>query len=213
MTAPFEQLVTPHGTVVLLELADADIGAALDQLPAAERSHALALTAIRRRDFVAGRTALHAALTVLGVESVAILSDDRGAPRLPTAFTGSVSHKGALAAAIVAPLATGFVGVDVERAAPPRRDLATRILTAREQSTLPSETTARGRAVTLHFALKEAIYKAVDPVVRRYVGFTEVELAVEGNRCAVASALPLAVEAAYVEHAAHWLATARAVRR
>jgi 4'-phosphopantetheinyl transferase EntD len=30
--------------------------------------------------------------------------------------------------------------------------------------------------VHLHFAIKEAVYKAIDPLVRRYVGFREVEV-------------------------------------
>jgi 4'-phosphopantetheinyl transferase EntD len=65
--------------------------------------------------------------------------------------------------------------------------------------------------VTLHFAIKEAIYKAIDPYVRRYVGFTEVELAFAGDAVTVTTALPFAIEATWREHAGHWLATARAV--
>jgi hypothetical protein len=83
--------------------------------------------------------------------------------------------------------------------------------------------------VTLRFAIKEAIYKAIDPHLRRYVGFTEVELDLEPGEpgepgdpgdpgdpcgaCRVTHALPLAIEAAWREHAGHWLATARARAR
>ena len=89
------------------------------------------------------------------------------------------------------------------------------MLTPREQAMIAGAgEVERGRAVTLRFAIKEAIYKAVDPHVRRYVGFTEVELELDGDgdggRCGVAHALPLAIEAAWREHAGHWLATARA---
>jgi 4'-phosphopantetheinyl transferase EntD len=207
-----ERIATPHGTVVLVGLGDDDteVARALAALPAAEREHAERFGPVRRREHVAGRTALHLAL---GDPEVPILADDRGAPVLPAGWVGSVSHKGALAAAIVAPAGDGWVGVDLERAAPSRVDISRRVLTPREQDQLAAAGAGeheRGRAVTLRFAIKEAIYKAIDPHLRRYVGFLEVELELVGERCGVAHGLPLAIEAAWREHAGHWLATARA---
>ena len=197
-----ERVQTAHGTCVLVELADA--GAARARLPAAEQAHA-------RVDFVIGRCALHEAL---GDWTVPVLSDDRGAPVLPAGWVGSVSHKGQLAAALVAPAGQGWVGVDLERAAPPRADIARRILTPREQAAVAHLAgDERGRALTLRFAIKEAIYKAIDPHLRRYVGFLEVELELAGADCLVTSQLPLVIEAAWCEHAGHWLATARATPR
>jgi 4'-phosphopantetheinyl transferase EntD len=202
-----ETIETAHGTCVIATLTDPDaLAEALAALPAAEQAYARSLGEIRRRDLVLGRTALH---TALGDFATAILPDDRGAPVLPAGWTGSVSHKDARGAAIVAPAGAGWVGVDLELAAAPRQDIARRILTPLEQAQLPD----RGAAVTLRFALKEAIYKAVDPVVRRYVGFTEVELELAEDAVIVRSALPLAIEAAWRAHAGHWLATARAVKR
>jgi 4'-phosphopantetheinyl transferase EntD len=146
----------------------------------------------------------------LGEREAAILADDRGAPVLPGGWVGSISHKGGLAAAIVAPAGEGWVGVDLERAAPPRLDISRRILTPREQACLAGAWEERGRAMTPRFAIKEAIYKAIDPHLRRYVGFTEVELELDGEACAVVHALPLVIEAGWREHAGHWVATARA---
>lgn len=189
---------------MVVELADVD--AAVARLAADEQRRAAELPALRRRAYVAGRTALHLALG--GGEAIA--SDDRGAPVLPAGWVGSVSHKGARAAALIAAAGDGFVGIDLEVAAAPRGDIARRILTAREQAALAD----RGRAVTRSFAIKEAIYKAIDPYERRYVGFLEVELefAADGG-VAVRSPLPYAIEATWREHAGHWLATARARRR
>lgn len=198
-----ERLGLAHGSCVIVELADAD--AALVQLAPLEQQHAGARSPIRRREFVAGRTALHLALD----SAEPILSDDRGAPVLPTGWVGSISHKGELAAALVAPVGRGHIGLDLELAAPPRQDIARRILTPREQAALPD----RGRAVTLRFAIKEAIYKAIDPYVRRYVGFTEVELDLTDEAVAISTELPFAIEATWREHAGHWLATARATPR
>ncbi|MEO7730880.1 MAG: 4'-phosphopantetheinyl transferase superfamily protein [Kofleriaceae bacterium] len=207
MTPPStDRLALAHGACVIVELGDPDaVAAALARLAPDEQHRAASLSERRRPDYIAGRTALRLALGA----SPAILSDDRGAPVLPAGWVGSVSHKGARAAALVAPAGRGHVGVDLERAAPPRQDIARRILTPREDAALPD----RGRAVTLRFAIKEAIYKAIDPYERRYVGFTEVELDLVGDAVTVTTALPYAIEATWREHAGHWLATARAAPR
>ena len=195
-----ERLALGHGACVVVELADPD--AALAALDPVEQRRALELPDVRRREFIAGRSALHLALS----SPAPILSDDRGAPILPAGWVGSVSHKGAHAAALIAPAGNGHVGLDLELAGAPRRDISRRILTPREQALLPD----RGRAVTLRFSIKEAIYKAIDPYLRRYVGFTEVELDFTGDAVAVTTALPFAIDVTWREHGEHWLATARA---
>jgi 4'-phosphopantetheinyl transferase EntD len=206
-----ERLALAHGTCVLVELAD-DSGA-LAGLAPAEQQRASELSPGRRREFIAGRTALRLALGADASGAHAMLSDERGAPVLPPGWVGSVSHKGALAAALVASAGSGHIGIDLERAEPPRQDIGSRILTPREQAALGDSPVDRGRAVTLRFAIKEAIYKAIDPYLRRYVAFTEVELALDGDEVVVTSALPLAIEARWHERAGHWLATARATPR
>ena len=205
-----ELLTTPHGTVALVDLPDASVDAALAALAPAEQSLAASLSPVRRRELIAGRSALRA---LLSSDHAAhpILPDDRGAPVLPAGWVGSVSHKGTSAAAIVAPASDprAHVGVDLELAAPSKQDIARWILTKREQETL----TDRGRGATLRFSIKEAIYKAVDPFVRRYVAFTEVEIDVADGVAHVSSELPLAIETTWREHSGFWLATARATLR
>jgi enterobactin synthetase component D len=199
-------LDTPHGRAVVIALADH---------PLVGEEHALAasLGPVRRRELAAGRNALRAALADLGVtDAPAILADDRGAPILPSGFVGSISHKAERAAALVAPAGQGFVGIDIELAAPPRLPIERRILTPREQALVS------GRDVTLFFSIKEAIYKAIDPIVRRYVGFTEVELDVRADGSVTVTVLdtarlPVEIEATWREHDGHWLATARGRRR
>lgn len=190
----------------MLELDDADPPSLLGT----EETLAAALAPTRRRELAAGRAALR---TVLG-QDIEILKDDRGAPILPAGYTGSLSHKGPRAAAIVAPVEHGFVGIDIEVAAPARMPIERRILTPHEQSRVAAGT----KDVTRHFAIKEAIYKAVDPIVRRYVAFTEVELdvgedgSVEVNIIDLGR-LPVTIEAWWHERDGLWLATARARRR
>lgn len=207
-----EHLTLAHGACVVVELADE--AAARAHLPPAEQQRTLELSPVRRAEYISGRTALHLALAaaqghplppVPFTDGAPILSDDRGAPILPAGWRGSVSHKGSIAAALVAPAGAGHIGIDFERAVSPRGDIGRRILTPREQAALPD----RGRAVTLRFAIKEAIYKALDPHLRRYIGFTEVELDITDNAVFVTTDLPFAIEATWREHAGHWLVTAR----
>jgi enterobactin synthetase component D len=194
---------TPHGRALILDLDDEVVAG--DTLLGNEIAIAAERGPVRRREFVAGRAALR---SLLG-EPVAIMPDDRGAPMLPAGWVGSISHKGERAAALIAAAGDGFVGLDIELAVPARTAIERRILTAREQQHVRD-----GRDVTRSFAIKEAIYKAIDPIVRRYVGFTEVELEVHGDgTCTVhvvdVSRLPVVVEAWWQERAGLWLATAK----
>ncbi len=209
------QLDIAHGCCTLVSTLDAARDAPLlgDEL-----AHANTLADHRRSEFVMGRTALRLSLRRLAgaTPDAGILSDARGAPILPAGWVGSISHKGDLAAGLVAPDAGMRIGVDLERAAPPRTDIGRRVLTAREQAAIAHLSGAEhGRAVTLRFSIKEAIYKAVDPFVRRYVGFTEVELEVGGDgSCRVhvldRARLPLAISAAWIEDDGYWVTSAAA---
>jgi 4'-phosphopantetheinyl transferase EntD len=203
---------TPHGAAVIVELDDVELAAVAAALPAGEQAVIAALGAVRRRDFIAGRTALRALVPT----DAAIVADDRGAPVMPAGWVGSISHKGARAAAIVAAAGEAHLGIDLERAVAPKLDIARRILTVRERAAVRDD-----REVTLRFAIKEAIYKAIDPIVRRYVGFTEVELELEldgarGGVCGVTvldrGRLPVVIDAWWTERDGHWVATARATR-
>jgi 4'-phosphopantetheinyl transferase EntD len=162
-----------------------------------EGALALSIPEGRRGTFVAGRLALRQAMRDGGsaaadaLANAAFLRTDRGAPHLPDVVTGSVSHKRTLALAVVAPRhqrvpAGGLlqhVGVDLERRPTVndlhRQSIASRILTPQEMAWVHARATDplhEREAVLIHFAVKEAIYKAIDPFVHRYVRFTEVEL-------------------------------------
>ena len=190
-----QRIECPHGAIVVVA------GFEEHELVGSEQELAAALAPLRRREFVLGRTALRAAL---GRSDVVIGKDDRGAPVLPAGWVGSISHKLDRAAAIAAVDAGARIGVDIERAEPPRQPIERRVLTA-------NEPVADARDVTLYFAIKEAIYKAIDPFVRRYVGFQEVEVDLTTRE--VRSQLPLAIEVWWCEDDGHYIASARATRR
>lgn len=181
----------------------------VEDLRPEERPRAAALSEVRRREFIAGRAALRSLLDA----PAAIPSDDRGAPVLPAGWVGSISHTRDRVAAIVAPDEGWRVGVDLERRAGLRYDIARRVLRPSELARLPADREAH---VLLAFSIKEAIYKAIDPYERRYVGFQEVELVFDRDRDRVETIiteLPLEIEARFEIVDDHWLSTARARRR
>jgi enterobactin synthetase component D len=185
----FERLFVrdlPFGTCVGISLPaiDREGGGDPFDLPpglhADEVGFARGLAPVRRAGWVGGRLALRAALAAIGVDAAApILATRRGAPALPPGAVGSVSHKSDLAVALAArtggvPAAT--LGIDVEVVRPLRQDIARHVLTPDERAALPPAGPARDAAVLLLFSAKEAIYKALDPWVQRFVSFQEATI-------------------------------------
>lgn len=176
--APLFERGLDHGLCVAVRLP-VDEGDESAGLAPEERAHALGLPPARRRTWAGGRAAMRLAAGRLGVELGPVMTDDRGAPALPAGvgLVGSISHKEDVAVALLAAAeANGArVGVDVEREAPRKVDVSRKVLREEELVELAAMPEAdRGREVLLRFSLKEAVYKAIDPFVRRYVGFGEV---------------------------------------
>ena len=174
-------------TATLATLAPTIPEAALAALAAGERAHAQTLSPGRMISWVGGRLALRAALRARPDADRAaadirgpILSDDRGAPQLPAGVVGSISHKDGLAVALAATAdGDGWrVGVDLEDRRPARQDIATHVLSDGERAAIAGlDEPARQIEVLVRFAVKEAVYKALDPTLRRHVGFREVTVA------------------------------------
>ncbi|MFO0724895.1 MAG: 4'-phosphopantetheinyl transferase superfamily protein [Myxococcota bacterium] len=183
MREPLLHLRHPHGWLVGVRppSAEAEIQAAVAELPPEERAVAAEMGSFRASTFAAGRQALRMALRAAGADPGPIGTDARGAPICPPGFVGSLAHKPELAVAI-ADVADGRgLGVDVEVHDRERWRIESRILTPAESAEVaaarqPSEPTGPWRLVLGRFSIKEAIYKAIDPFVGRYVGFHEAEL-------------------------------------
>jgi len=176
-------VIGQHASVSALSDEQVTDWSSLGKLHDDERQMALAMAPTRRAGFIAGRVALRAALGALdaGRPTDPILHTPRGAPALPAGVIGSISHKATRAVAVVVASERGFVGVDLETRANVadirRPSIASRILTAREQDAIRLlDPVAHRDATLLRFSLKEAVYKAIDPIVARYVRFSEVEL-------------------------------------
>jgi len=181
--SPFDiafQHATPHGVLTAVHLPDAPDPVPeriLARLPAEEAEYARSLRAYRQVSFVGGRLALRTACVQLGDEPPPILPDDLGAPRLPEPFSGSISHKRTLAVGMVGQARNGTLGVDLEEYAPQRLNIATAILTDAEIETIEQlPENRRWIALLTRFSIKESIYKALNPHVRRYIDFKEAEV-------------------------------------
>lgn len=214
----------PHGVIGLVRLpdsADPVPEEVLGRLHPEEAEYARALRGYRQVSFVGGRLALADALATLGVPRVPVLPDERGTPILPDGLTGSISHKRTLAVGLAA-LAPSHVrvGIDLEDLDPPRPQVAPRVLRPAELSEiaqLPED--RRWIDLVIRFSAKEAIYKAIDPFVRRWVGFDEasVEPQVDGTLQLALHLTPpapgLEVTGRFRWLPGHVLTTVRATRR
>lgn len=193
---------TDLGVVVAVALppAAAPVPAeVLALLPDEERALAAGFRGFRAPEWVGGRLALRrAAREALGIELPPVGTGPRREPLLPAGVAGSVAHKRGLAVAIAAADAAGTIGIDLEDPAPERAGIERLVLTPAELAALPAAD--RWAGVIGRFAVKEALYKALHPHVRRYVGFLEAEVALGAGGPVVSLRLtagegPFAVEA------------------
>lgn len=172
---------TEIGGVIALAHGGGAFDEAIAALTPAELAVAAPMSPRRAREWALGRTCLRQALRGLDASFADdLLTNDRGAPMVADALRVSLSHKHDIAVAwaqraSLGPAARWHLGIDLETLAPPRQPIEARVLTPRERESLPREPEARLAMLKTIFALKEASYKAIDPLVRRYVGFAEAE--------------------------------------
>jgi 4'-phosphopantetheinyl transferase EntD len=182
-------LTLAHGLCVAMTLPESDaevLRVARSVLLPEERAFAEKQTERRRRTWVGGRVALRRVLDALGVEAGPLLPNTRGAPTLPAGIAASISHKETLAVALAAIDGEATRGVDVEIDAPRRVDVSRHVLTAEEEKLVAAQPkAARASEVLLRFSIKEAIYKALDPYLNRYVAFREVSVFPDGGAARV----------------------------
>ena len=188
MSEPFKTLVRdayPFGVLVAVELPDVREGVheeALRQLHPGERAVAEHMHGHRQVSWVGGRLAIRRALKILGQKSPAVIGGPHGEPVLPGGFTGSISHKKDMAIALVARAVNGTVGVDLEIPSSTPRNVGEKVLRTEELewvNSLPQE--RHWPATLVLFSMKEAIYKALFPHVKRYVGFHEASVKLDVN--------------------------------
>jgi len=158
-------------------------GSGLDGLESVEIDAAAEMTPQRRLDFAAGRTASKLALRRAGyMSNVVVPRDDDGVPVFPDGYVGSIAHSYGRAVAAVARKGTvDAVGVDLEYdTAHDEESLHESMITETEAAALPALAaidSALRSPVTLVFAAKEAVLKAVFSASRTTLDLEETELA------------------------------------
>ena len=138
----------------------------------------------RRREYLAGRIGARLALRgLLGADAGegGIGADDDDVPLWPEGVVGSISHGAGVGFAAVAPAGKyAGLGVDVERVVSPEQAgrLGRRVLNEREMNLRQGSAGGLTEAemFTLAFSAKESAYKALFPVHRRVLGFSDVEV-------------------------------------
>lgn len=191
------------------ELVVMEVGDHRKALLPGEAAHAAAVAEERARQYAAGRVAARAALGRIGVDAGEIGASGRR-PSWPAGTVGSIAHTRSLAVA-AAGAAGSFrgLGVDVERETAVSAAVAQRLLSKSEQAWLPAPEWR-----TMLFSAKEAVYKAVNPIVGEFLGFGDVELAIDEERQAfrarcregLASAPTVAAgHGHWARYRAHWI--------
>jgi 4'-phosphopantetheinyl transferase EntD len=135
----------------------------------------------RRAEFGVGRLCAKRALAALGIVPAPLLPNRHRAPAWPAGIVGSIAHTTGYCAAVVTRTAEADgIGLDVERDVPLEETLEQRICIAAERRWLDGQPAAeRGRLGMLIFSAKEAFYKCQHPITEEFLGFQDVELALD----------------------------------
>jgi 4'-phosphopantetheinyl transferase EntD len=169
----------PAGVKTVLSL---NIPASVQLWPA-ERQGAARFSATRLAEFRHGRDCARRALSRLGAEPAAIPIGTNREPTWPTGVTGSITHAGAAAAAAVAWQSDVLsLGLDLEPISTLEEALTRRICRPAEIERELAHSAAPGETAKLIFSAKEAAYKALWPVVRQFLDFHDLEVALDLER-------------------------------
>ena len=132
----------------------------------------------RMADFVLGRYCAVQALRGIGVGRHTIPPGEGRAPEWPPSIVGAISHTDGVAGALVAHRDAYLgIGLDLERLQPIGH-LAEQICTAQEHAAATAADVPAEHLNVL-FGAKEALYKCIWPLVRRFVAFDEVGLTLD----------------------------------
>jgi 4'-phosphopantetheinyl transferase EntD len=148
----------------------------------AEQAAILRAVPRRRSEFATVRACARTALGRLGIEPVAILPGDSGAPAWPAGIVGSMTHcEGYRAAAVARRADVASIGIDAEPHEPlPDGVLA---LVSLEPERAQLARLARERPDVcwdrLLFSAKESVYKAWFPLTGLWLGFDQAVVTID----------------------------------
>lgn len=127
----------------------------------------------RRREFVAGRALARRGLRSFGLEGVSIPVSERRFPVWPDGIVGSISHtRDLVGVALGRQRDYAGIGLDLEARNAVAQNLFHSILVDSEARGLSSG--LREEEATVIFSCKEAVFKAVNPLVGEFLDFLDV---------------------------------------
>lgn len=159
-------------------------GSALAPLLAEESAAAARFSAPRLAEFALGRSCAREALQALGAALAGIGIGQHREPLWPAGIVGSISHTAGIAVAAVAH-ADDFagIGIDVEAARVLDPGLASLVCRPGELQRAGSASHDEGLAALLVFSAKEAVYKALWPILRCFLDFQDLEIMLDADLC------------------------------
>jgi enterobactin synthetase component D len=176
MTELLQPNLPPHiACVVLTQQDQGDNGVLPEELEVIPHG----MSESRKSQFRLGRRAAHLALEKLGKrDREPILRGSRGDPLWPAGYVGSITHSSGIAIAAAASSdRVKLLGIDLQDCRKPlRHNIAKHICTEAERKLLSTDPNERDRVVLKLFSVKESVFKAYYPLLKRYIGFQEVSL-------------------------------------
>ncbi|MCG5127180.1 enterobactin synthase subunit EntD [Enterobacter mori] len=127
----------------------------------------------RKADHLAGRLAAAYALNERTIPGIG----PSGEPLWPDGISGSITHSGTQAMAVVAPY-PALIGIDSEAilAENEAREIKDGIIDAQEERVLSRSGYPFALTLTLVFSAKESLFKALFPKVKSYMGFDSARI-------------------------------------
>ena len=170
-------------TLLSMDACHAAVGRVADHRSALsndERRHIGQAVESRQVAYSTGRYLAKRALGELGVPVESIPTHPSRRPIWPDGVVGSITHSRRYGIAVVCrcPGLVG-VGVDLELADRVTEDIAKSVMTEAEREADQGDWPPS--AYTANFSAKEAVFKAVNPIVGLMVGFREVEIRWHGR--------------------------------
>ncbi len=151
-----------------------------EPLFAAEEALLVRAVAKRRREFGAGRDCARRAMLGLGLPRLPVLRGPDGEPRWPPGVVGSITHcPGYCAAAVARPADLLSVGIDAEVDEPLPEGVFELVSRPEERwwAAVGPGVGSAGCPDRLLFSAKEALFKALFPLVRQQLGFQDAVIA------------------------------------
>ncbi|EMN1409446.1 enterobactin synthase subunit EntD [Enterobacter chuandaensis] len=123
----------------------------------------------RKADHLAGRIAAAHALNDRTIPAIG----PSGEPLWPEGVSGSITHSGTQAMAVVVRDRLALIGIDCETILPENeaREIKDGVIDAREERVLSHSGYPFALALTLAFSAKESLFKALFPRVQAWMGF------------------------------------------